>query len=96
MNSNILLNIEKSVLSSIIYDYTLLKDITPNMLDHEDLYLPAHQHIYQIIQDLYVSDMPVDEVFIEKRLDKNKATLDELFFAHNKGKKNSPSFSRPL
>lgn len=72
-------SIEKSVLSSILFNPVLIEDID-NIIDVKDFYLPAHQEIYATMQFLYKNDLPIDEEFIKrkaKKLDEN-AMLDIL------------------
>lgn len=60
------INLEKVVLSSIIFNhdeiYTVLEILEP-----DDFYLKAHQDIYKIMIELHKEDMPIDEDFIKKR-----------------------------
>ncbi len=62
------LNIEKAVLSSLLFDYELVLDVM-NVLKPSDLYLPAHQKVYETMLNLYSQGMPIDEDFIRKRVD---------------------------
>lgn len=68
MDSVYTVNIERAVLSSILFDCTLFDDISI-VLNHDDFYLPAHQHIYKAMQDLYNRDYPIDEEFVRKHTD---------------------------
>lgn len=62
------LNIERAVLSSIIFEGTLEDDIIEK-LTPEVFYLPAHSEVYKIILELHKEDYPIDEDFIRKRAD---------------------------
>lgn len=66
MNSSYNLNIEKAVLSAILFDYEVIET---SSLKADDFYLPAHQKIYQTMSDLYKESLPIDEEFIRKKLD---------------------------
>ena len=65
------LNIERSVLSSIIFEPGQFDEIN-NILKKDDFYHPAHQNIYEAIQTLYINDEPIDEEFIKRELVKAK------------------------
>jgi len=64
------INVERSILSSILYDYTLLEDIN-TFLNPNDFYLYVHQKIYKVILELYKNDIPIEETFILKKLKKD-------------------------
>jgi len=67
MDSIYSINIERSVLSSIIFDPEIIEDIL-GILKHTDFYHPAHQQIFKVMEDLSNNDLPIDEEFIRKRL----------------------------
>ena len=69
------INIEKSVLSSILFEPSVF-DTVQNALKADQFYLPAHQNIFKAMEELYGDDMPIDEEFIKKRL-KVKNKFDE-------------------
>lgn len=76
------INIEKSILSSILFEPSNFEDIFGE-IGADAFYLPAHQNIFKAMEELSNSDMPIDEEFIKKRLfAKNKfdesALLDVL------------------
>lgn len=73
INSNLLISMERSVLSSILYNCTILDNITSSMLEYSDFYLEGHQHIYKIMSDLHNEQQPIDELIVEKRMDFKKA-----------------------
>ena len=78
------LNIERSVLSSILFDPELIEDIL-GVLKPADFYLPAHQKIFAVMEQLNYADMPIDEEFIRKRLDPkdvNDSVLIEILSAN--------------
>jgi len=68
MDSVYSINIERAVLSSILFNPDELEEIL-GVLKPKDFYLPAHQKIYEIMVNLHNDTMPIDEEFIRKRLD---------------------------
>ncbi len=70
------LNIERAVLSSILYDHEIIEDIL-GVLKPRDFYLPAHQKVFEVMEALNHEDMPIDEDFIRKRVD-NKEVSDSI------------------
>lgn len=73
MQTNFVINIETSVLSSILFSPELMDDIA-NKLKPNDFYLPAHRDIYETMVQLHSDDIPIDEDFLIK---KSKKTLNE-------------------
>ena len=61
------INIERVVLSSILFSQDI--ESVLDILKPEDFYLPAHQNIFEVMETLYKSDLPMDEDFIRKRVD---------------------------
>lgn len=61
------INIERSVLNSIIFDPAQLSEAT-GYLHKEDFYLPGHQLIYEAMQTLETKHLPIDEEFIKKEM----------------------------
>ncbi|SFV50219.1 Replicative DNA helicase [hydrothermal vent metagenome] len=61
------LAIERSILSSIIFDPQQFDDLA-NIIKKEDFYLPAHQDIFEAMLRLNAKDEPIDEEFIKKEL----------------------------
>ena len=61
------LAIERSILSSIIFDPQQFDELG-NIIKKEDFYLPAHQDIFEAMTRLYAKDEPIDEEFIKKEL----------------------------
>jgi len=76
MDNIYLLNIERAVLSSILFDHDVIEDIL-GVLKPSDFYLPAHQKVFAVMEELNYADMPIDEEFIRKRLD-NKEVSDSV------------------
>jgi len=62
-------NIEKSILSSILFEPQALQDIS-KILHVEDFYLPMHQLIYDAMLKLNKQDLPIDEEFIKRKFPK--------------------------
>ena len=60
-----LLNIERTVLSSILFDPEIIEDIL-GILKPKDFYLPAHQKIFEVMEKLNYEDLPIDEQFLKK------------------------------
>ena len=59
-------NIEKTILSTILYDSNLVDDIS-SILKIEDFLNLDHQEIFRVILELYSDDLPIDEAFIAQR-----------------------------
>ncbi len=70
MNTNLHnINIERSILSSIIFNPAIYGDIA-NIISANDFYLPAHKSIFEAMGYLENSDIPIDEEFLAKKLKK--------------------------
>ncbi|AXX91760.1 replicative DNA helicase [Malaciobacter molluscorum LMG 25693] len=67
MDSVYSINIERAVLSSILFNPEEIEEILA-ILKPKDFYLPAHQKIFEVMIKLYRDDMPIDEEFIRKRV----------------------------
>jgi len=65
------LNIERSILSSIIFDPQQFDELS-TIIKKEDFYLPSHQDIYEAMLHLQAKDHPIDEEFIKTELQKAK------------------------
>ena len=68
MDSVYSINIERAVLSSILFNPEELEDVL-GVLKPKDFYLPAHKKIFEVMVKLHNDDMPIDEEFIRKRVD---------------------------
>lgn len=68
MDSVYSINIERAVLSSILFNPEELEDVL-GVLKPKDFYLPAHKKIFEVMVKLHNDDMPIDEEFIRRRLD---------------------------
>jgi len=61
------LNIERAVLSAIIFDPQIFEEIASKLIPH-DFYLPFHQHLFVAMEDLSREDKPIDEEFLKTKL----------------------------
>jgi replicative DNA helicase len=68
------INIERAVLSSIIFNPEEIEDVL-GVLKPKDFYLPAHQKVFEVMELLHNSDLPIDEEFIRKRV--NSKEVDD-------------------
>ncbi|WP_052435405.1 replicative DNA helicase [Sulfurospirillum cavolei] len=67
MNNLHNINIERSVLSSILFNPATFEDVAAN-LNAKDFYLPSHRYIYEAMEACEREDLPIDEEFIKKKL----------------------------
>ncbi len=72
------LNIERAVLSSIIFEPSVYEDIAA-ALKHDDFYLPDHQAIFKAMAELNTEGSPIDEEFLKNRLIKMNAFKEDIF-----------------
>ena len=72
------LNIERAVLSSIIFEPSVYEDIAA-ALKAQDFYLPDHQAIFKAMADLNTKGSPIDEEFLKNALIKMGAFKEEVF-----------------
>lgn len=68
MDSIYSINIERAVLSSILFNPEELEEVL-GMIKSKDFYLPAHKKIFEVMVKLHDEGMPIDEEFIKKRVD---------------------------
>ena len=61
------LNIERAVLSAIIFDPEIYEEIAAK-LSHQDFYLPFHQHVFSAMEELSREEKPIDEEFLRSKL----------------------------
>jgi len=61
---------EKSILSSLIYDFeaTSAANTSITTLTEDDFFYPHYRNIFRAIKELTASDIPIDEEFIKKLL----------------------------
>ena len=77
MNENMYnLNIERAVLSAIIFDPEIFEEIASKLQPH-DFYLPFHKHIFSAMEELTREDKPIDEEFLKNKLNSIKK-FDEI------------------
>jgi len=67
------LNIERAVLSSILFDHEIIEDVL-GVLKPSDFYLPAHQKVFEVMELLNREGLPIDEDFIRKRVDQKEVS----------------------
>ncbi len=77
MDSIYSINIERAVLSSILFNPDEIEDVL-GILKAKDFYLPAHQKIFAVMEKLHNDDMPIDEEFIRKRVSAKEVDDDIL------------------
>ncbi|NEW61405.1 replicative DNA helicase [Sulfurovum sp. bin170] len=65
------LNIERAVLSAIIFDPQIFEEIASKLQSH-DFYLPFHQHLFRAMEELSREDKPIDEEFLKSKLNSTK------------------------
>jgi len=65
------INIERAVLSAIIFDPEIFEDILVK-LKPKDFYLPFHQYLFEAMEELSKEDKPIDEEFLRVKLTKLK------------------------
>lgn len=82
MKTNLMIETERVILSSILFDPTLIKDISTK-LKPTDFYFFPHKDIYEAMLNLHSEDMPIDEDFIIKKSKKpiNQYVLLEIMSA---------------
>jgi len=69
------INIERSILSSILFNPASFEDVAAS-LKPRDFYLPAHKYIFEAMETCEQEDLPIDEEFIKKKL-KQEERFDE-------------------
>ncbi len=72
------LNIERAVLSTIIFDPQQYEEIASH-LKPEDFYHPFHQHLFMAMEALFRADQPIDEEFLRQKL-MHQGQFDEVAF----------------
>ena len=61
------INIERAVLSAIIFDPEIYEEIAAK-LNPNDFYLPFHQHVFVAMEELSREEKPIDEEFLKSKL----------------------------
>jgi len=72
------INIERAVLSSILFSPEIIEDVL-GVLKPTDFYFPAHQKIFATMQLLHSQDLPIDEEFIRTKIKQNKSSIEKDF-----------------
>ena len=70
------LNIERAVLSAIVFDPETYEEIAAKLMSH-DFYLPFHQHVFASMEELSREEKPIDEEFLRSKL-VNMGKFDEV------------------
>ncbi len=70
------LDIERAVLSAIIFDPEIYEEIAA-ILKAEDFYLPFHQHLFSAMENLFKKELPIDDIFLKEELQKENK-FDEI------------------
>ncbi|MCK9161763.1 MAG: replicative DNA helicase [Arcobacter butzleri] len=78
MDSVYNINIERAVLSSILFSPEIIEDVL-GVLKPSDFYLPAHQKIFATMQLLHDEDLPIDEEFIKTKIKQTKSSIERDF-----------------
>ena len=61
------LNIERAVLSAVIFDPQIYEDIAAK-LKPQDFYFPFHQYLFAAMEELSAEEKPIDEEFLRSKL----------------------------
>ncbi|BAF69452.1 replicative DNA helicase [Nitratiruptor sp. SB155-2] len=72
------LNIERSVLSSILFDPAIFEDVAARLTPN-DFYHPFHKNLFAAMEELAREDQPIDEEFLKEKLELKKQ-FDEAAF----------------
>ncbi|MBD3793061.1 MAG: replicative DNA helicase [Campylobacterales bacterium] len=70
------LNIERAVLSAIIFDPKIFEEIAAKLKAH-DFYLPFHQYVFAAMEELLREEKPIDEEFLKSKLN-SSGNFDEV------------------
>jgi len=73
------INIERAILSTILFEPSTFEDIVGS-LKPEDFYLPFHKVLFESMIELEREQKPIDEEFLKKELEKKKRFDEEAFF----------------
>ncbi|SFV63334.1 Replicative DNA helicase [hydrothermal vent metagenome] len=61
------LNIERAVLSAIIFDPEIYEEIATKLQSH-DFYFPFHQYVFTAMETLHKEEKPLDDEFLRSKL----------------------------
>ena len=67
MNNLHNINIERSVLSSILFNPATFEEVAA-ILSAKDFYLPSHRYLFEAMEACEREDLPIDEEFLKKKL----------------------------
>jgi len=62
------LNIERAVLSSILFDPQIFEEVAA-VLKPSDFYYPFHRNLFAAMEELWREDQPIDEEFLKEKLE---------------------------
>jgi len=71
MNNLHNINIERSVLSSILFNPASFEEVA-STIKPRDFYLPAHKYIFEAMEECERDDLPIDEEFVKKKLNQEE------------------------
>ncbi len=74
--SNYNLNIERAVLSSIIFNAKIFEDVS-DKISAKDFYLPFHSYLFHAMVELFKEEKPIEEEFLRAKLT-HQNRFDEL------------------
>ncbi|HGZ70506.1 MAG TPA: replicative DNA helicase, partial [Nitratifractor sp.] len=70
------INIERAVLSAVIFDPEIYEEVAA-FLKPKDYYLPFHQQLFAVMEALFENEQPIDEEFLRRELQK-QGSFDEV------------------
>ncbi len=73
------LNIERSVLSSILFDPSIYEEVA-GVLKPTDFYHPFHQNLFRAMEELFRENQPIDEEFLKEKLELKNRFDEDAFF----------------
>ncbi len=73
------LNIERSVLSSILFDPSIYEEVAA-VLKPTDFYHPFHQNLFRAMEELFRENQPIDEEFLKEKLELKNRFDEDAFF----------------
>ena len=79
MRTDLINQTEALVLSSILFNPTLIEDISIKLKPNDFYFLP-HKDIYEAMLNLHSEDMPIDEDYIIK---KSKKPINQSILIHS-------------
>lgn len=70
-------NLERTILGAILFDSSVFEKVREEV-KNDDFFYPAHRHIYQICEHLYLQNNPLDIEFIKNKIDSKIISDEEL------------------